>query len=82
MVLNTTLKLIQAYVDVIVSSSGSLNSILHVMNLSQLIVQAMQRSDSPLLQLPHFDANKAAKFRQKKVEDIADFLDLEEEDRG
>lgn len=54
-VLPDATRLLQAMVDVI-SSSGWLAPALATMELSQMVTQGMWNTDSPLLQLPHFDA--------------------------
>jgi pre-mRNA-splicing helicase BRR2 len=48
------MKLVHAMVDVI-SSFMTLKPVLLAMELSQMIVQAMWASQSPLLQLPYID---------------------------
>lgn len=57
-VLSQATRLLQAAVDVI-ASSGWLSPAVAAMELSQMSVQGMWDRDSPLLQLPHIDRNKA-----------------------
>ena len=73
-------KLLIALVDVI-SSQGWFKPALIAMQLSQMLVQAMWVDDSPLLQLPHFDANLVDKCRQAGVRDIGDLLNMEDDER-
>ena len=41
----------------------------------------MWPQQSPLLQLPGFDAELAEKCKQARVEDISDFMNMEDDDR-
>ena len=68
-VLSTTIRLLQAAVDVITSSSW-LNPAITAMELSQMVVQAMWQTDSVLLQLPHFTRDLAKKCTQANVSTI------------
>ena len=67
-------------VDVI-SSNCWLKPAILAMQLCQMLIQAQWLSDSPLLQLPHFTSSLISKFRNEKIEDIADFMNMEDEDR-
>ena len=67
--LNTTVRLLQAAVDVITSSSW-LNPAITAMELSQMVVQAMWQTDSVLLQLPHFTRDLAKKCTQANISTI------------
>lgn len=51
------------------------------MKLSQMVVQAVWQDSSPLLQLPYFDAITVKKLTALGVNDIADFQNMEDEDR-
>ena len=55
LILEKVLNLLSACVDVM-SSNGWLNA-LGAMDLSQMCVQAMWETDSPLKQIPHFEAD-------------------------
>jgi pre-mRNA-splicing helicase BRR2 len=79
-VLPEATRLLQAMVDVI-SSSGWLAPALATMELSQMVTQGMWNTDSPLLQLPHFDAEMAKKCQAAGVESVPDLIDLEDKDR-
>ena len=68
-VLSTTVRLLQAAVDVITSSSW-LNPAITAMELSQMVVQAMWQTDSVLLQLPHFTRDLAKKCTQANINTI------------
>lgn len=46
-----------------------------------MAVQAMWPQQSPLLQLPGFDEELVEKCKQARVEDISDFMNMEDEDR-
>jgi pre-mRNA-splicing helicase BRR2 len=74
-------RLVLAMVDVL-STNGLLRHALLAMELSQMIVQAMWISQSPLLQLPHFDIDLVRKCSQYKVEDLSDLMNMEDEDRN
>lgn len=80
-ILENTVRLIQAMVDVI-SSEGWLKPALLAMQLSQMVVQSMWITDSQLLQLPHFDRNLIEKCRKADIMDLADLLSMEDEDRN
>jgi pre-mRNA-splicing helicase BRR2 len=68
-------------VDVI-SSHGYLKPALLTMELSQMIVQAMWVTQSPLYQLPYIDGDLVADLKKAKVEDIIDFMNMDEELRA
>jgi len=68
-------------VDVI-STNGYLNATLNCMELSQMIVQAMWASKSPLMQLPGFDQEIILKLKnEQKIEEITDFMNMDDEIR-
>jgi len=68
-------------VDVI-SSHGYLKPALLTMELSQMLVQAMWVTQSPLYQLPYMDADRVADLKKAKVEDIIDFMNMDEDLRA
>lgn len=68
-------------VDVI-SSHGYLKPALLTMELSQMIVQAMWVTQSPLYQLPYIDGDLVADLKKAKIEDIIDFMNMDEELRA
>ncbi len=61
----------------VISSSGWLHPALAAMELSQMVSQACWDRDSPLLQLPHFTKDLAAKCAEKDVETIFDLQEME-----
>lgn len=75
-------RLIRAMVDV-VSSAGWLKPALCAIDLSQTLIQGAWESDSPLMQLPYIDEEKASILQSKyDVSDIFGFLDMEQQDRA
>lgn len=79
-VLADAVRLISALVDVI-SSSGWLPPALAAMELSQMVVQALWPSNSPLWQLPHFTPELVNKCNQCGVENIFDLVEMEDNER-
>ena len=82
-ILEPCVKLLQALVDV-VASMGWLKPALAAMELSQMVVQGMWEKDSVLLQIPHFDKDRAAlcaAHPSAPVESVLDILDLEDDVR-
>ena len=77
-ILKHSVKLIHAMVDVI-SSYGYLKPALLTMELCQMCVQAMWVTQSPLLQLPGFDGDLVDQFKSHKVEDIVDFMNMDDD---
>jgi pre-mRNA-splicing helicase BRR2 len=73
-------RLIIAMVDVL-STKGLLKHAILAMELSQMIIQGQWINDSPLLQLPYFDAELVEKCKNNNVEDISDLMNMEDEDR-
>ncbi|KIV90119.1 hypothetical protein PV10_07460 [Exophiala mesophila] len=71
-IVSKILALLSACVDVL-SSEGHLNA-MNAMELSQMSVQAMWDRDSPLLQIPHFDAKIVNILSKHDVKDIDDFM--------
>ncbi|KAG6820013.1 hypothetical protein H0H93_006477 [Arthromyces matolae] len=74
LVLEKVLNLLSACVDVM-SSNAWLNA-LGAMDLSQMCVQAMWETDSPLKQIPHFEPEEAG------VESVYDIMEMEDDKRN
>ena len=68
------LNLLSGCVDVL-SSDGHLNAT-SAMEMSQMVVQAMWDRDSPLKQIPHFDAPVVKAANSFGAQDIFEFMDL------
>jgi len=80
-ILELAIRLTTAMVDV-ASSNLWLKPAILCMHLSQMIVQALWKDDdSPLLQLPHFTRETVQSLKQLKVEDLADFADMDDQQR-
>mmetsp|Transcript_62196 Transcript_62196/g.148187 ORF Transcript_62196/g.148187 Transcript_62196/m.148187 type:complete len:2144 (+) Transcript_62196:214-6645(+) len=79
-VLNDSMRLIQAMVDVM-SSSGWLKPALAAMEVSQMVVQALWDSSPNLLQLPHVTTDVAKECTEAGIETVFDLMDMEDEDR-
>ncbi|KAL8902093.1 MAG: hypothetical protein Q9192_000160 [Flavoplaca navasiana] len=73
MILAKVLNLLSGCVDVL-SSEGHLNA-MNAMEMSQMIVQAMWDSDSPLKQIPHFSDEVIKVANKSGVKDIMEFMD-------
>jgi pre-mRNA-splicing helicase BRR2 len=71
--------LLSACVDVM-SSKSFLNS-LGAMDLSQMCVQAVWDRDSPLKQVPYFDADVLARFKKAGLDSVYDIMELEDDQR-
>mmetsp|Transcript_10155 Transcript_10155/g.33224 ORF Transcript_10155/g.33224 Transcript_10155/m.33224 type:complete len:2313 (+) Transcript_10155:39-6977(+) len=69
-ILQETPRLLQALVDVI-SSNGWLSSALHVMELSQMVVQALWFTENALLQIPHVDGATLGRVEEEQAKDPA-----------
>eukprot|EP00052_Salpingoeca_macrocollata_P008148 m.64806 g.64806 ORF g.64806 m.64806 type:complete len:2134 (+) comp16452_c0_seq1:64-6465(+) len=80
-VLKKVLRLIQACVDVL-SSSSWFAPALAAMELSQMVTQAMWASDPVLKQLPHVSVGLLQRAEAKEVTSIFDLTDLEDYDRN
>lgn len=80
-ILKKSVRLIQACVDV-VSSSSWLSPALAAMELSQMVVQATWATDSYLKQVPHFNGDRLKRAAAKEVESVFDLTDLEDDDRN
>lgn len=79
LVLEKVLNLLSACVDVL-SSNAWLNA-LNAMDLSQMCVQAMWETDSPLKQIPHFDAELIKRSKEAGIESVYDVMEMEDADR-
>ncbi|KAF8320257.1 Sec63-domain-containing protein [Clavulina sp. PMI_390] len=75
-ILGKILNLLAACVDVM-SSNAQLNA-LDAMDLSQMCVQAMWETDSPLRQIPHFEADVIERCRASSIETVYDIMDMED----
>lgn len=79
-VLEHAIKLVHGMVDII-SSNCWLSQTIKAMQLCQMIVQALWANQSPLLQIPHFTPALLQELKAMHVEDIGDFLNLEDTQR-
>ncbi|KAJ9088373.1 Pre-mRNA-splicing helicase BRR2 [Entomophthora muscae] len=79
-VLRRIIPLLQATVDV-ASSKGWLQPALAAMELAQMCVQAQWDRDSPLKQLPYFDAARIQLAQSEGIESVIDFMECEESSR-
>nr|WCZ58359.1 U5 small nuclear ribonucleoprotein 200 kDa helicase [Paratrimastix eleionoma] len=80
-VLRHSIRLIQAMVDVL-SSNGWLAPALAAMELAQMVTQGLwNRNDSPLKQLPYFKEEIAHRFQEKGIENVFDFMGMEDDQR-
>lgn len=79
LILGKVLNLLSACVDVM--SSNSFLNALQAMDLSQMIVQAVWNTDSPLRQIPHFTKDVIDRCLAAGVKDIMDIPELEDVDR-
>ncbi|TFK32698.1 Sec63 Brl domain-containing protein [Crucibulum laeve] len=79
LVLEKVLNLLSACVDVM-SSNAWLNA-LSAMDLSQMCVQAMWETDSPLKQIPHFEPELIKRCKDSGVESVYDIMEMEDDDR-
>jgi pre-mRNA-splicing helicase BRR2 len=79
-ILGKVINLLSACVDVM-SSNSYLNA-LGAMDLSQMCVQAVWESDSPLKQIPYFDADVLARCKAAKVDSVYDIMELEDDQRN
>lgn len=79
-ILGKVIGLLSACVDVM--SSNAFMSALGAMDLSQMCVQAMWETDSPLKQIPHFDGEIIGRCKKQEVTSVYDITELEDEQRN
>lgn len=79
-VLGKVINLLSACVDVM-SSNSYLNA-LGAMDLSQMCVQAMWDTDSPLKQIPYFDGEVLKRCKDSGVTSVYDIMELEDDQRN
>jgi pre-mRNA-splicing helicase BRR2 len=72
--------LLSACVDVM--SSKSYLNCLGAMDLSQMCVQGIWDRDSPLKQVPYFDADVLARFKKADRDSVYDIMELEDDERN
>ncbi|ODN91338.1 pre-mRNA-splicing helicase BRR2 [Cryptococcus wingfieldii CBS 7118] len=80
LVLSKITGLLSACVDVM--SSKSYLGCLGAMDLSQMCVQAVWDRDSPLKQVPYFDRDVLARFKEKNLDSVYDIMELEDDERN
>ncbi|EAU82983.1 DNA polymerase theta/eta [Coprinopsis cinerea okayama7 len=80
LVLEKVLNLLSACVDVM-SSNAWLNA-LGAMDLSQMCVQGVWETDSPLKQIPHFEPDVIKRCKDAGVESVYDIMELEDDVRN
>ncbi|KIJ93294.1 hypothetical protein K443DRAFT_112249 [Laccaria amethystina LaAM-08-1] len=80
LVLEKVLNLLSASVDVM--SSSAWLSALGAMDLSQMCVQAMWETDSPLKQIPHFETEVIKRCKDAGVDSVYDVMELEDDRRN
>lgn len=78
-VLEKAIPLINAVVDIL-SGDGRLNA-LTAMDISQMIIQGVWDTDSPLKQVPYFDQEVLKTCSDMKIETIFDIMALEDSER-
>lgn len=76
-ILTQSFKLLKAMIDV-VSTRAWLSSCLTIVDLSQMIIQAVWDKDSDLLQLPHMNPTLCDKFKQYDVETVFDLIEMDD----
>ncbi|KIJ15196.1 hypothetical protein PAXINDRAFT_169339 [Paxillus involutus ATCC 200175] len=79
LVLEKVLNLLSACVDVM--SSNAWLSALGAMDLSQMCVQAMWETDSPLKQIPHFEPEVIQRCKAAGIESVYDIMEMEDDKR-
>ena len=80
LVLEKVLNLILACVNVM-SFNAWLNA-LGAMGLSQMCMQAMWETDSPLKQVPRFDDDLIKRCKAASIESLYDIMEMEDEQRS
>ncbi|KIM35850.1 hypothetical protein M413DRAFT_449581 [Hebeloma cylindrosporum] len=80
LVLEKVLNLLSACVDVM-SSNAWLNA-LGAMDLSQMCVQAMWETDSPLKQIPHFEPDVVKRCKDAGIASVYDVMEMEDDQRN
>ncbi|GLB39382.1 putative sec63-domain-containing protein [Lyophyllum shimeji] len=80
LVLEKVLNLLSASVDVM--SSNAWLSALGAMDLSQMCVQAMWETDSPLKQIPHFEPDVVKRCKEAGIESVYDVMEMEDDKRN
>ncbi|KAK7020512.1 putative ATP dependent RNA helicase [Favolaschia claudopus] len=80
LVLEKVLNLLSACVDVM--SSNAWLSALGAMDLSQMCVQAVWETDSPLKQIPHFEPEVVSRCKEAGIESVYDVMEMEDSDRS
>ncbi|KAF7294831.1 putative ATP dependent RNA helicase [Mycena indigotica] len=80
LVLEKVLNLLSACVDVM--SSNAWLSALGAMDLSQMCVQAVWETDSPLKQIPHFEPDVVSRCKEAGIESVYDVMEMEDDTRS
>ncbi|KAJ7063405.1 putative RNA helicase [Mycena amicta] len=80
LVLEKVLNLLSACVDVM--SSNAWLSALGAMDLSQMCVQAVWETDSPLKQIPHFEPEVVSRCKAAGIESVYDIMEMEDDKRS
>ncbi|EJD54668.1 Sec63-domain-containing protein [Auricularia subglabra TFB-10046 SS5] len=80
LVLDKVLTLLSACVDVM--SSNAFLGALGAMDLSQMCVQAIWETDSPLKQVPHFESDTIARCKKAKIDTVYDIMEMEDDQRN
>ncbi|SCU90412.1 LADA_0F03884g1_1 [Lachancea dasiensis] len=79
LILKDALPLVNSMVDFL-AGEGHLNATI-AMDMSQMLVQGMWDTDSPLLQVPYFTQGDIEKCKLKNVETVYDIMALEDDER-
>jgi pre-mRNA-splicing helicase BRR2 len=79
LILSRVIKLLSAAVDVM--SSSGYASALKAMDMTQMVVQAIWDTDSPLRQIPGFTKEIVARCKAAGVESVWEITELEDEQR-
>lgn len=78
-ILDKVIDLVYSTVDIL-SGDGYLNAT-NAMDISQMIVQGMWETESPLKQIPHFNSEILHICEEKKIETVYDIMALEDDER-